>query len=158
MTAVRNRVFHQATIAGLTFDGIISADGPYISCQAGGGVALGVSGLRQFKPDMLSFRHEARFGWWVVKYTDEARIDLPGFDQAAVRRLSDEFGLVVLTERDLAPAHRVRQDYFFTSPAWDSVRRWVAQHPRIATAQANCDPYLPGWHNRAMAEATALQA
>ena len=30
MTSVRNRVFYQATIAGLTFDGIISADGPYI--------------------------------------------------------------------------------------------------------------------------------
>lgn len=158
MTAVRNRVFHQATIAGLAFDGIISADGPYVSCQAAGGVALGVSGLRQFKPDMLFSRHEDRFGWWVVKYTDEARIALPGFDQAAIRRLSDEFGLVILTERDLAPAGRVRQDYFFTSPAWDAVRHWVAQHPRIAKAQAHCDAYLPRWHSRAVAEAKAMRA
>ena len=158
VTAVRNRVFHQAMIAGLTFDGIISADGPYVSCQEGGGVALGVSGLRQFKPDMAHSCHEPRFGWWVVKYLDEARIGLPGFDQAAIRRLSDEFGLVILTERNLAPADRIRQDYFFTSPAWDAVRHWVAQHPRLAKAQADCDLYLPGWLGRALAEAKALRA
>lgn len=158
MTAVRNRVFHQATIAGLTFDGIISADGPYVSCQTGGGVALGVSGLRQFKPGVPRSRHELRFGWWVVKYIDEARISLPGFDQAAIRRLSDEFGLVILTERDPAPADRIRQDYFFTSPAWDAMRQWVARHPRVAKARAGCDPYLPRWYDRAVAEARAMRA
>ncbi len=46
---MRNRVFHQARIAGITFEGIISADGPYISSLTlTGGVALGVSALREF--------------------------------------------------------------------------------------------------------------
>ena len=155
---MRNRMFHQASIAGLTFDSIVSADGPYVSCRAGGGVALGVSGLRQFQPPADTVRHAMPFGWWVVKYHDEPRIPLPGFDQAAIRRLSDEFGLVILTERDLAPADRIRQDYSFTSPAFDALRRWVARHPRLAKAQAGCDPYLPGWHDRAITETQALSA
>lgn len=45
---MRNRVFHQATICGITFEGIISADGPYIVSSTIGGVALGVSALRNF--------------------------------------------------------------------------------------------------------------
>ena len=150
MTAVRNGVFHQADIAGLTFDGIISADGPYVSCRTGG-VALGVSGLRQFEPDVPSSRHQPPCGWWVVKYTGEARIGLPGFSKAAIQRLSDEFGLVILTKRDLAPAGRI------TSPAWDALRQWVARHPRIAKTHASCDPYLPGWHGRAVAEIKAMR-
>ena len=40
-------------------------------------------------------------GWWVVKYHDEERIFLPGFDLAAIRSLSNEFGLPVLAERGL---------------------------------------------------------
>ena len=83
---------------------------------------------------------------------------MPGFDQVAIRRLSDEFGLVILTEHNLSPADRIRQHYFFTSPAWDAVRYWVVQHPRIAKGQAGCDAYLPRWHGRAVAEAKALQA
>ena len=157
MTAMRNRVFHQAAIAGLTFDGIISADGSCISCRTGSGVALGVSGLRQFEPDVPSFRRQPPCGWWVVKYTDEARIGLPGFGQAAIQRLSDEFGLVILTERDLAPAGCIRQQYFFTSPAWDALGQWVAQHPCIAGTHVSCDPYLPGWHGRALAEIRAMR-
>ncbi len=155
---MRNRVFHQATIAGLTFEGVMTASGPSVACQAGGGVALGVSGLRQFQPETAPHRGEPRFGWWVVKYRDEARIGLPGFGPAHIRRLSDEFGLVILTERDPCPADRTRQHYFFTSPAWDALRQWVAKHPRIAKAHAEYDPYLPSWHERAMAEAAVLRA
>ena len=154
---MRNRVFHQVAIGGLTFDGIISADGPYVLCHTGGGVALGVSGLRQFQPETVpNRRHEPQFGWWVVKYRDEARIALPGFDLANVRRLSDEFGLVILTEHNPLSCDRARRDYFFTSPAWDALRRWVTKHPRLAKAQADCDSYLPRWYERAVTEARTL--
>lgn len=154
-----NRVFHRATIARLTFEGIMTASGPSVECRAGSGVALGVSGLRQFQPETAPHRrNEPRCGWWVVKYRDEARIGLPGFDPASIRRLSDEFGLVILTERDPFPADRIRQNYFFTSPAWNALRQWVMKHPRIAKAHAGYDPYLPSWHERAMAEAALLSA
>jgi len=152
---MRNRMFHQCSIGGMAFEGIVSADGPCLSRHTKGGVALGVSGLRQFQPPE-SRRHRPAFGWWVVKYRDEERIALAGFDHRAIRELSDEFGLVILTECDLYAADRVRQDYFFTSPAWDALRHWVTRHPRVAKAHAACDPYLPGWYDRARTEAQAL--
>jgi hypothetical protein len=38
-----------------------------------------------------------------VKYDHEERIFLPGFDRDAIRTLSDEFGLPVLTEFGFDP-------------------------------------------------------
>lgn len=93
-----------------------------------------------------------------MKYYGEARIFLPDFDHAAIRRLSDEFGLVLLINGQTLPSDRVRQHYFFTSPAWDGLRQWVVRHPRIAKTEALCDSYLPGWYQRAMIEAQALTA
>ena len=46
-------------------------------------------------------------GWWVVKYYDEERIFLPDFDHAAIRDLSNEFGLPVLAD-DAARSVRPR--------------------------------------------------
>ena len=48
--------FHQAVVGGLRFDGVLSADGPYIIAhnvsgnRPAGGVALVVSRLRRFVP------------------------------------------------------------------------------------------------------------
>lgn len=119
---MRNRTFHQATIGSLTFRGILSADGPYVSCQTGGGVALGVSGIRQFQLDKEGTRHDPRFGWWVVKYRDEAGIFLSDFDQISACKMSDEFGLLLLEIYTFyEQADRVRLGHFFTSPAWDAL-------------------------------------
>jgi len=156
---MRIRNFHQATIAGITFEALISADGPYISSSTVGGVALGVSALRHFQPDeSCAGRGPPPAGWWVVKYYGEARIFLPDFDLAAIRKLSDEFGLVLLVDGQTDPTDRIRRHYFFTSPAWEGLRQWVMKHPRIAKAQAECDTYLPGWYRRARIEAAALSA
>lgn len=142
----------------MTFEAILSADGPYLSGHLNGGVALGVSALRLFQPQTEMVTDSRPAGWWVVKYRDEERIFLHGFDPTAIRHLSDEFGLVILSERDPCPADRVRQDYFFTAPAWEALRSWVIQHPRLAKAYATADPYLPGWYQRAVREAAALSA
>ncbi len=60
-----------------------------------------------------------------MKYHVEERIFLPDFNPAAIRELSDEFGLVILADDAVDPSDRVRQHYFFTSPAWDGLRQWV---------------------------------
>jgi hypothetical protein len=143
----------------MAFEGIVSGDGPYLSCSLNGGVALGVSGIRHFQPtDLPSRLNQPEPRWWVVKYHDEARILLRGFDRRAVDRLSDEFGLVLLIDGESPPSDRVRQDYFFTSPAWDALCRWVVKHPRLAKARAGDDPYLPKWYGRALAAARVLSA
>ena len=153
-----NRIFHQARIAGMMFDGIITASGPALSCRSSGSVALGVSGLRRFQPESLGSRRPPPPGWWVVKYHVEERIFLPDFDAAAIRNLSDEFGLVILADDAVDPSDRIRQHYFFTSPAWDALTRWATRHPHLARKCAGYDPYLPGWHQRAIVAAGALAA
>jgi hypothetical protein len=155
---MRNRIFHQARIADTTFEGVMSGSGPTLSRPMNGSVALGVSGLRQFQPQAVASRRPSPSGWWVVKYHVEERIFLPGFDRAAIRELSDEFGLVILADDEIDPPDLVRQHYFFTSPAWDALRQWVMHHPRLARAYASYDPYLPGWYERAIIEAGALSA
>ena len=140
----------------MTFEGVISGDGPYLSCQMNGGVALGPAGLRHFQPEPWTCRRALPRGWWVVEYHHEARILLPDFSIAAVRALSDEFGLPVLEEPGFEPCDDVRREYFFTSPAWDALRDWVSRHPRLARTHAACDPYLRGWYARAIIEARAL--
>jgi hypothetical protein len=153
---MRNRIFHQARIGGMMFEGIMTGSGPTLSCQMKGGVALGVSGLRQFQPKALGSRRPPRPGWWVVKYHVEERIFLPNFDHAAIRELSDAFGLVILADNTVNPSDRVRQPYFFTSPAWEALRQWATTHPRLARTYAPYDPYLPRWYERAIFEAGAL--
>jgi hypothetical protein len=155
---MRNRVFHQTRIAGVMFEGIMTGSGPTLSCQINGSVALGVSGLRRFQPEPLGSRRPPPSGWWVVKYRIEERIFLPDFDRAAIRELSDAFGLVVLTDGEVDPSDHIRQHYFFTSPAWDGLRQWATEHPRLAKTYAPYDPYLPRWHERAVIEAGALSA
>ena len=116
---MRNRIFHQARIAGLTFDGIIAGDEPYLSCQINGGVALGVCTLRYFQPEAWGSRLIPPLGL-VVKYHNEERIFLAGFDAEAIRELSNEFGLPVLTEFGFDPCDSTRLDYFFPPPACDA--------------------------------------
>jgi hypothetical protein len=152
---MRNRIFHRARIGGMMFEGIMAGSGPTLSCPTTGGVALGVSGLRQFQPKALGSRRPPPSGWWVVKYYVEERIFLPDFDRAAIRILSDEFGLVILADNTVDPTGRVRQHYFFTSPAWEALRQWVTTHPRLARTYARYDPYLPRWYERAIFEAAA---
>ncbi len=153
---MRNRVFHEARIAGMMFEGVMTGSGPSLSCQMNGGVALGVCGLRRFQPEAIGTRRPPPAGWWVVKYHGEERIFLPDFSAAAIRELSDEFGVVMLVDGQSYPSERVRQTYFFTSPAWNGLCRWVAAHPRLAKAASAFDAYLPGWYRRAMIEAQTL--
>jgi hypothetical protein len=147
---MHNRIFHQASVAGMMFEGVITASGPALSCRSNGSVALGVSGLRRFQPESLGSRRPPPPGWWVVKYHVEERIFLPGFDPAAIRDLSDEFGLLILADDTAYPSDRIRQHYFFTSPAWEALCQWVTQHPRLVRTYAPYDPYLPRWAERAI--------
>jgi len=62
----------------------------------------------------------------------------------------------VLIECGFDPPDTTRQDYFFTSPAWEALRRWVSWHPRLAKSLETCDTYLRGWYERAIFEAQAL--
>ena len=115
--------FHTAVIGALAFEGVVSADGPYISCQSRdrfsyGGVTLVVSGLRRFAPTRSSAAHKPE-GWWVVKYGDQERVFLRGFTEMDVEAMTAEFGLVPTDSRECGgPAP------FYRSRAWPSPVGW----------------------------------
>lgn len=149
--------FHKTVVGGIRFEGVLSGDGPYVSAfaaasgQSIGGVALGASSLRRFTPEPIG-RRPLPTGWYIVKYTDEARVFLAGFTPQDVERLQAEFGLVPLDGRH---DHRTPIRGFYASRAWCGLVRWVGEHPRRTARMSGCDTYLPGWHDLAK---TALAA
>jgi hypothetical protein len=64
-------------------------------------------------------------------------------NDANARTLSSEFGIIYL-EKDYSTT--VRQEYFYTSPAWDGLRKWVCSYPRMANQASDDD--LIGWRHR----------
>ena len=142
---MRKRIFHKATIGGECFYGVLREEGPYLVWGNGANLPIGVAGLRYFvkPPEPETFRKRLQPGWWVVKNNNELRMDLHEFTDADARMLSSEFGIIFL---DSDYSIKTRQEYFYTSPAWDGLRTWVCSHPRLAS-QAT-DDYLIGWRHR----------
>jgi hypothetical protein len=70
-------------------------------------------------------------------------MDLHWLTDTDAEKLSSEFGIIYL-EKDYSTT--IRGEYFFTSPAWDGLRKWVCSHPRMAN-QAS-DDGLIGWRRR----------
>ena len=97
--------FYQAVVGGLSFHGVLTADGPAVVGHRvrGGeyaeGVALVVSGLRRFVPEHFG-KGPGPWDWYIVKYRSEARVLLDGFTAEQVQRMRVEFGLLPIDEQD----------------------------------------------------------
>ena len=143
--------FHQAVVGGIRFDGVLSADGPYIEAcsvagdRPAGGVALVVSGLRRFLPSRFGLG-PGPWGWYIVKYQSEARVLLDGFTTEHLDRMRVEFGLLLVDEHGERGGSA---QAFYESRAWAGLVQWVGKHPQIAKRMSRYDAYLPGWHDRA---------
>jgi hypothetical protein len=122
---------------------VLRDEGPYLIWGTGANVSIGVAGLRYFVKPSETPCKRFQLGWWVVKNNDELRMGLHEFTHADARALSSGFGIVFL---DSDYSIKTRQEYFYTSPAWDSLLTWVCSHPRLAS-QAT-DDYLIGWRHR----------
>lgn len=134
---VGSRTFHEVEIGGLVLKGVLSADGPCIVAQRQGervgGVAMG---------NACSIEEDDDGQWFVAKYGGERRIELAGFGQGDVLRLSREFGIVV------GEYSAGWDSSFYESPAVAGLRRYILSHPRIAEIYADRQQYLPGWYTR----------
>lgn len=132
----QNEIFHDVTLGGVRFVGIMSADGPFLQAWRGGyleaGVALGVSSVA-FVGENLS----------LVKYRKQERLRLDQFAPRDVERLCVEFGL----------SWPAGNKSFYDSPAYAGLVRWVEKHPRLAKAYSVKDDYLPGWYRNASSDA-----
>lgn len=141
-----NTCFHTVAIEGMTFRGVLSADGPYISAtsQRGlsvGGVALGIVHIGRGSKDAV--RNDSEPGWWILKYSDEARIDLSGLSDQGRGKLSHEFG-IPLGEFGRAFENKL----FYRSTAFAGLCTWAKAHPRLFKRYSARRPYLPDWPER----------
>ncbi|AZG11957.1 hypothetical protein [Cupriavidus pauculus] len=144
------RIFHRANFGGLLCKGFVTSDGPYITCGDGwmDSTPLGVSMLRKFQPHPKNGRPQKE-GWWLVKYSSEARVDLTRFSETQIQQLSKEFGIVVAGEAEYGDD----EERFFSSPAWSALQDWARSHPELAKDLAEGASYLPGWYQRAKRKA-----
>jgi hypothetical protein len=143
-----NLVFHRVRIGGLDFEASVLADGPALVVRGhdgryAGWAVLGVSHLHWFASAEPGFASPRGQGWHLVKYSEEVRAYLPGFGEAELRRLREEFGLLTDTE----PGRP--DEAFYASRAWAGLVKWVAAHPKLARRYAHHRAHLPGWYERA---------
>lgn len=146
-------VFHSATIGGQLFEALMTDEGPFIweSTPKKGfhdGVCLGVCQIRRFDPGSLDSRLHNGLGWYIVKYDSEVTVFLNGFSERDARELSKEFGINLWDDNF---GRRTGQP-FYSSKAWDGLKAWVSQHPKMAKMHGTyAHAYLPDWYGRAAA-------
>jgi len=93
---VNRHVFHTVMIGGMVFEGVLSGDGPYISCNDEG-VALGLcTSSQQRESDRLTVDNDQSVlphSGWITKYRTQPRIPLQGLTAGERLQLAQEFGM-----------------------------------------------------------------
>jgi hypothetical protein len=144
---VSKPTFHTMVIAGREFEGLLSADGPYISCGFEG-VALGsCTTIELLSPEIDSGVGRNRVSspsWWIAKYHTQPRVSLAATSDHERHLLAREFGIRVLDTDCVAQP-------FWGSPAFRSLAEWVKKNPRAAARFRRYDAYLPDWYSAACA-------
>ena len=153
--------FYQTVIGGVSFQGLMSGDGPAIALASGRSAPLGRATSIRFVSDerevaemipasartleVETLREVGEKSWWVVKYLTEPKIDLSGLSDADRRQLAREFGIAIGDDYE-----DQREALFFGSPAFRGLLRWVHEHPKQARKCSTRDGYLNGWYERAL--------
>lgn len=143
--APRGNVFHDVTIEGYRFQGVIvGALGPHILAipPFRGHCALGGASI--------SCSHHKDSGngtnWYVCKHHTDPHINISMLSDAGRRALACEFGMPVddgeRGESDL------RAEGFFQSPAFEGLKAWVQAHGR-QTQSMQPNAHLGDWIARA---------
>jgi hypothetical protein len=142
-------VFYVPVIGGRQCEGILSGNGPYITCGHDG-VALGTcTSIDQFASDNEHGAHRRRVSpnsWWVTKYHTQPRISLDGMNDTERRQLAEEFGIRVGREGP-------NNEQFWDSPAFHALVAWMKKERSTAASFRDASAYLPGWYAAARAAA-----
>jgi hypothetical protein len=144
--------FYTTLIGGRRFEGMLSADRPYIACGCDG-VALGsCTSIEWLTADVdgggIGTHHLTDGAWWMAKYSHQSRISLDGLTDAERRQLADEFGIRV--------GHRSpSSEHFWESEAFLSLASSTKKSARVAKTYRKWEAYLPGWYDAARAAIVA---
>lgn len=151
---VSKSTFYTTVIGGRQFEGVLSADGPYISCGIDG-VALGrCTTIELLSPELgggVGRHRVSSHSWWIAKYRTQPRVSLNGMSDEERQQLALEFGIRVSDTKSV-------EERFWDSPAFRSLAAWVQKNPRAAARYRGYDAYLPGWYEAARARGDACAA
>lgn len=149
-------VFHAVRVEGMLFRATMyDCDGPFLEASHGarwhdhgGQVSLGVCQLTHFDTTHQWRLHREERGWWICKYSGEARIDVNRLSDAGRRALTHEFGLPEWPAETSSLG-----DNFYASPAFVSLVAWSRAHPQVARrAAAGRSTYVGDWYSRTQAQ------
>jgi hypothetical protein len=143
---VSKRAFYVAVIGGRHFEGLLSGDGPCITCD-NESVALGTCASIEQLGEIEFDVHNSRvtpYSWWITKYHTQPRISLQGLGELERRRLANEFGIRVGHDEPTA-------EPFWDSAAFRALSAWVKRYPSVAERSRDLDAYLRGWYDAACA-------
>ena len=166
---LKNR-FHSCSIGGITFNGVVNNEGPYLSCFGKGqsaGVALGIASISMIneRHDFIPvdgrdrngkyhLKNDVRKAWYLVKYQHLHRLSIDHFTEEQRLALASEFGLPVENNSDWKK--NAAADMFIASPAFDSLCGWVTENPSLAKQLQFNDQHIPGWYSIALERRDAV--
>jgi hypothetical protein len=139
--------FYRSLIEGRIFFAGLSIDGPYVG-DRDHSVCIGCSSIveRQMhlipstRPFGERWTGPFRSRWFVVKYSDERRIDLTSLSEQGRLEFSRQFGVPISTNM------YGREDFgasFFRSEAFRTLCDWAVKHPRLTKRLESHSDYLP---------------
>lgn len=148
-----NTRFYTLTLEGHKFYGEVSASGPVIVDERGSWVALGVCSIvRCVNPAWgrkmldggghVDSLIDPTARWWIVKYTDELRINIDSLSDESRQQISDRFGIPI---RDTGIGAGDFGKRFVNSNAAEGLREWTKKHPRLLKRYGVYDDYIRQW-------------
>jgi len=137
----RGDVIHDVVIEGQQFSAAIFSRSILVGTGDGWSCALGVASINS--------KHLDGPGWAVCKYWNQRHLDL-NLSAAGRRALALEFGLPIVPEIGYLDMHPLTEyDFFYLSPAFESLVTWASKHPRKIRKVIG-DDYLGLWPLAAM--------
>ena len=137
----RGDVIHDVVIEGERFTATVFSNSISVGIGGRGACVLGVASINK--------KHLDGLGWAVCKYWNQRRFDLH-LSAAGRRALSFEFGLPIVQEIGYSEMHPLTEyDFFYLSPAFESLVTWASKHPRKIRKLIG-DSYLGLWPLAAM--------
>lgn len=132
----RGDVIHDVVIERKRFTATVFFNSISVVAPDQGACALGVASINN--------KHLDGPGWAVCKYWNQRHFDL-SLSAAGRRALACEFGLPIVHEIGYLEMHPMTEyDFFYLSPAFESLVAWANKHPRKIRKLIG-DSYLGLW-------------
>lgn len=146
--------FHSVSFGPLNLTAYVGRSGDlHVSCGRDS-AQLGVSSIMHLESED-EMGHAS--GYYIAKYGTDLRIHLNGLSKDDIVAVAREFGLGLPFEWQAPTGEFQEEAAFYESPAFSSLKKWVAANPLFAkrVAKEGGGTYLPDWYERIIEEQPA---